>query len=106
MKQKCNNDSIQYILMERNTEKNSIQRHPLYPVGDDVLNKHHEKTNMSRQTPSIIVAPNNNLDVGEGNHIDDIVPGDNLNIRNIGMDNVQLNIRSEFEENNYYSLWS
>jgi hypothetical protein len=93
MKQKCNNDSLQYILMERNNEKNNIQRYPLYTFVEDTLNNLHEEKVLYKNNPSIIKDSNN-----------DVMR--NIDIRHTEMDNVQVNIKSEFEENNYYSLWS
>ena len=61
---------------------------------------------MLKQNPSKIIEPNNYPETCKGNHIDDLILGNNLNICNTEMDNVQLLIRNEFEENNFYSLWS
>lgn len=81
--------------MERNDDKTDIQKYPMPSSIEGTYKKHHEERSSHKKHPS---------EIKERNNL--VVSDSNCNIHHTEMDDVQLGIKSEFEENNYFSLWS
>jgi hypothetical protein len=78
----------------------------LYPVGEDIFNKSKEEGNINPEDISQTKGLNEN-DKAQNNNEKDFVEdhsGGDLDVPGSELDDEQETIRSEDEENNYYSL--
>jgi hypothetical protein len=91
--------------MDRNSEKSNIQRYPFYHDVRDVKNISNEEEIMLRQNSRGVFVPYNIEEPSGESMVEVLKPGTDISTHNTEMDNVQLSIISEFEENNFYSLW-
>jgi hypothetical protein len=77
--------------------------YPAYPAGDDIYKKYKEEDvnpeEISRKKES-----ETKKDIKDADDIDTPVSGSDLDIPGAELDDIQENIGSEDEENNYYSL--
>ena len=89
---------------ESSKEKVSLPGYPLYPPGDDIFNHSKEETEINPEDISKVKVPNEKEGTkNEKDYLDD-VSGSDLDIPGSELDDVQENVGSEDEENNYYSL--
>ena len=89
---------------ERSKEKVSLPGYPLYPPSDDIFNHSKEETEINPEDISKVKVPNEKEGTkNEKDYLDD-VSGSDLDIPGSELDDVQENVGSEDEENNYYSL--
>ena len=85
--------------MKKNVNK-KIDAYPLYPSSDDIYNKSHQETNFNTDNPKIV---DDGIVNQDANRIE-MDLDNNLDVPGAELDDIQENIGSEDEENNYYSL--
>ena len=87
-------------------EKNNLPGYPLYPSNEDIYSKSHEEKNIDPEDISRVKESNENEEVGSNNekNYKDDVSGSDLDVPGAELDDVQEDVGSEDEENNYYSL--
>jgi len=95
--------------IEPNRKKANIsgQGYPLYPASDDIYNKSKQEPNIDPQDISKVKETNEvgrNEETGNQTDINDVIPGEELDVPGSELDDEQEDIGNEDEENNYYSL--
>ena len=75
-----------------------------YPAKDDIYNKDKEEKDLDPENTSKTKSPNEKIDEPNEKDFDDIVTGSDLDVPGSELDDVQEDIGSEDEENNYYSI--
>ena len=80
--------------------------YPIYPAGEDIYNKYKEEEELDPDDPSSIKESTRIERAGTRNEKDfeDDQTGNDLDVPGSELDDVQEEIGSEDEENNYYSL--
>jgi hypothetical protein len=80
--------------------------YPLYPIGEDIYNKNKEEEDIDPENLSQYKQPNENDELGLENEKDfgEDESGSDLDVPNSELDDLQEDIGSEDEENNYYSI--
>jgi hypothetical protein len=87
-----------------NKEKNDLQGYPTYPGSEDIYSKYQEEKSINPEDTSKNKEPNLNFGARNENDFDDDISGIDLDIPGSELDDIQEDIGSEDEENNYYSL--
>ncbi len=87
-------------------ENNCPSGYPVYPSIEDIYNKYYEEKDINPEDITEIKGSNKKDSVGSNNEKDfnDDMSGGDLDVPGTELDDVQENIGSEDEENNYYSL--
>jgi len=83
-----------------NKEKVELSGYPLYPASEDIYIKYEEEKNINPEDITNTKTPNESIKSGTN----DDKSGSDLDVPGSELDDVQENIGSEDEENNYYSL--
>ncbi len=86
--------------------ENELSGYPIYPPSEDLFNNNITEKDVDTEDVLLIKAPNESSKTGIYNEKDftDDKSGSDLDIPGAELDDVQENIGSEDEENNYYSL--
>jgi len=86
--------------------KDEYLGYPIYPAKDDIYSQYQEEKELNPEDITKSKEPFENTKAGKRNEKDfaDNVTGTDLDIPGAELDDVQENIGSEDEENNYYSL--
>lgn len=86
-----------------NTEENANQGYPLYPSSEDIYEKFQEEEDISPEDISK-TKKLNSTNALRRKDLDNENRGNDLDIPGSELDDLQEDIGSEDEENNYYSL--
>ncbi|HUX55062.1 MAG TPA: hypothetical protein VMV56_11655 [Williamwhitmania sp.] len=84
-------------------EENKLQGYPIYPDGDDIYENFQEEEDINPEDTSKTKKTNSNNAIRR-KELDDDHGGNDLDIPGAELDDLQEDIGSEDEENNYYSL--
>ena len=84
-------------------EENILEGYPIYPDGDDIYVNFQEEEDINPEDTSKTKEPNSN-NAMRRKDLDDDHSENDLDIPGAELDNLQEDIGSEDEENNYYSL--
>ena len=85
-------------------EKNNLPGYPTYPSSEDIYKKYHEEKDIDPEDISKIKEGNDIYGTNNEKDFNDDVSGSDLDVPGSELDDIQENIGSEDEENNYYSL--
>jgi hypothetical protein len=103
-----NNDDNKKLpgLKAGDKKKSNLQGYPLYPVSEDVYSESHIKKNIDPEDGSLKKGSIEKYKGEKNNEKDfvDDVSGSDLDVPGSELDDIQENIGSEDEENNYYSI--
>ncbi len=86
-----------------NKEENDFQGYPIYPESEDIYEKFQEEEAINPENTSKTKVPNSD-NASRRKDLDDENIVNDLDIPGAELDDLQENIGSEDEENNYYSL--
>jgi hypothetical protein len=105
MKDKKNNSNLSEGKKKREDDDN-LEGYPLYAESEDIYNKSEKEGDVNPEDISKTKEPNENDEVEKNNEKDfrNDIPGSGLDVPGSELDDIQENIGSEDEENNYYSL--
>lgn len=105
MKDKNNNSNLPTEGAEREDDDN-LQGYPLYAESEDIYSKFQKEGDINPEDISKIKDLNENNEVGRNNEENsrNNISGSGLDVPGSELDDIQENIGSEDEENNYYSL--
>jgi hypothetical protein len=97
---------IPFIKRTGKVENTGVEGYPLYPANEDIYNKAEEEKDINPEDISVNKALNQKGTTGKNNEKDFVndKSGNDLDIPGSDLDDIQENIGSEDEENNYYSL--
>ena len=104
MKKKVN--ISQPLKKELNLENDdNFPDHQIYPSSEDIYNKNHKESDIDPENISKMKEAIEVDQIGRSNekNFDEDMSGDDLDIPGSELDNLQEDIGSEDEENNYYS---
>ena len=85
-------------------EKVNLPGYPLYPQSDDIFNHSKEETEINPEDISKVKSANEKEGTKNEKNFQDDVSGSDLDIPGSELDDLQENVGSEDEENNYYSI--
>ena len=85
-------------------EKKDFPGYPMYPPSEDIYNNEKEIIEGTRGSINENIEPNENPEKPNEKDFDDDMSGDDLDVPGSELDDVQEEIGSEDEENNYYSI--
>ena len=103
MKEKVDNKNLSGRQIVKNEQAN-LEGYPKYPDGEDIYNKFQEEKDLNPENISKTKEPNDRSQTYNEKEFIDDVSGSDLDIPGSELDDIQENIGSEDEENNYYSL--
>jgi len=83
---------------------NNIEGYPIYPVDEDIYVQAIEENEIDPEEISKYKQPNNTIGKNNEKAFKDDFSGSDLDIPGSELDDIQEDIGSEDEENNYYSL--
>ena len=104
MKKKVN--TSEPLKKELNLENDdNFPDHQIYPSSEDIYNKNHKESDIDPENISKMKEAIEVDQIGRSNekNFDEDMSGDDLDIPGSELDNLQEDIGSEDEENNYYS---
>ena len=105
MKDRNNNSNLSVGNIRKEDDDN-LQGYPLYAESEDIYNKSQKEGDINPEDISKIKDLNENDEVGKNNEKDFLnnISGSDLDVPGSELDDIQEDIGSEDEENNYYSL--
>lgn len=86
-----------------NKEENNLHGYPIYPGNEDIYKNFQEEEEINPEDTSKTKDPKNSNTI-RSNDLDDEYSENDLDIPGSELDDLQEDIASEDEENNYYSL--
>jgi hypothetical protein len=86
-----------------NKEENNSQGYPIYPDKEDIYKNFQKEDEINPEDTSKTKVPNSNNALRKKD-MDDVFSENDLDIPGAELDDLQEDIGSEDEENNYYSL--
>jgi hypothetical protein len=100
------NQEDENIELNKKKKNGSVDGYPKYPAKDDIYNKSKQEPNIDPQDISKVKETTevDNEETGNQIAIDDVIPGEELDVPGSELDDEQEDIGNEDEENNYYSL--
>jgi hypothetical protein len=84
-------------------KKNNLPGYPIYPASEDIYKNFQEEKEINPEDISKTKEKNDKKRTNNEKDFDDDVSGNDLDIPGSELDDVQEDIGSEDEENNYYS---
>ena len=101
---KKRNDKLKPSEIQTGKEKeNNPLGYPIYPDNEDIYKNFQEEENINPEDTSKTKEPNSN-NASRKKDMDDVYSKNDLDIPGAELDDLQEDIGSEDEENNYYSL--
>lgn len=96
--------TIHPIKKANEADKNAFEGYPIYPASEDIYNKSKNENDIDPENITAHKTPN---ETGESNNergFEEDESGLDLDVPGSELDDLQENIGSEDEENNYYSI--